>query len=91
MGDEHVVGSNAGLTTVESLTPQDTVGSDGEVGALVDVDGRLASKLEGGRAEPLGSLLSNDAADGSVTCIEDVLVSLVKSSSGLGMAPLMMR
>lgn len=84
VGDQDVVGSDTGLTTVEGFAPQNTVGGDAEIGTLVNVDGRLATKLKSGRAEPLGSLLGNDATDSAVTSVEDVLEALVKDSGSLG-------
>ncbi|KAI3489889.1 hypothetical protein L1887_45982 [Cichorium endivia] len=55
-----------------------------EVGALVDVDGRLAAELERGGAEPLGGLFGDDAADGAVAGVEDVFEALVEHRRGLG-------
>ncbi len=60
---EDVVGSDAGLTQVGQLSPDDPLDGQGHVDGLVQVERTLPAELEGAGSQVLGCSLSDDSAD----------------------------
>ncbi len=59
---QDVVGSDAGLTQVGKLSPDDPLDGQGHVDGLVQVERTLSAKLEGAGSKVLGCSLSDNSA-----------------------------
>ena len=78
LGDEHVVGGDAGLAGVEPLAPGETATGDLDVGRVVDEHRALAAELEDDRREVTSGGLVDDAADVGGARVEDVVEALLE-------------
>ena len=74
--DEDVIRRDARLPGVVKLAPDDAPGGHVEIGLLVDDARALAAELERDRRQVLGGGFHDDAPDGAVARVEDVIESL---------------
>lgn len=70
-------GSDADLSSVGELGPEDTAGGGSKVGIVKDDGGRLSSELEGHGGQVLGAGASNDLSDHRGSSVEDVSVRVL--------------
>jgi hypothetical protein len=75
--NQHVVRGNAGLAGVEELSEHNPLGGHVQVGALIDDARTLAPELQSDRREMPGGRRHDDAADGAVAGVEDVIPLLL--------------